>query len=157
MSFDAGWNGFGATHWVYVQAISVEREPSYIVDSAAKFDGTGHLEIPRFSNAYDQWNQFAVSFWYKRDSKGGGAEQGLVSNGNCVSEPSIGIKSTPGEIEAVLITSGGRASVTGVTVRYNIIIIIRRRRTFIKRHKSRDIHSEALYISIYTCVVELLY
>ena len=28
------------------------------------------------------------------------------------------------------------------------IIIIRRRRTFIKRHKSRDIHSEALYMSI---------
>ena len=33
-----------------------------------------------------------------------------------------------------------------------IIIIIR---TFIKRHKSGNIHSEALYMSIYTCVVEL--
>ena len=33
-----------------------------------------------------------------------------------------------------------------------IIIIIR---TFIKRHKSRHIHSEALYMSKYTCVVEL--
>ena len=32
------------------------------------------------------------------------------------------------------------------------IIIIR---TFIKRHKSRNIHSEALYMSMYTCVVEL--
>ena len=35
------------------------------------------------------------------------------------------------------------------------IIIIRRRRTFIKRHKSGNIHSEALYMSRYTCVVEL--
>ena len=33
-----------------------------------------------------------------------------------------------------------------------IIIIIR---TFIKCHKSRNIHLEALYMSIYTCVVEL--
>ena len=32
----------------------------------------------------------------------------------------------------------------------HIIIII-----FIKRHKSRNIHSEALYMSMYTCVVEL--
>ena len=36
-----------------------------------------------------------------------------------------------------------------------VIIIIRR--TFIKRHKSRNIHSEALYMSIYTRVVELQY
>ena len=34
----------------------------------------------------------------------------------------------------------------------NIIIT---RRTFIKRHKSRNIHSDALYMSMYTCVVEL--
>ena len=33
-----------------------------------------------------------------------------------------------------------------------MIIIIR---TFIKRHKSRHIHSEALYMSKYICVVEL--
>ena len=122
VSFDAGWDGFGASNWVYVQAIKVEREPSDIVDKAAKFDGTGHLEIPRFSNAYGQWSQFAVSFWYKRDSQGGSAVQGLISNGNCVAEPSIGIKSNPGTIEAVLVTSGGRASVTGVTVRYTYIV-----------------------------------
>ena len=35
------------------------------------------------------------------------------------------------------------------------LITIIRRRTFIKRHKSRNIHSEALYMSKYTCVVEL--
>ena len=33
-------------------------------------------------------------------------------------------------------------------------VMIIRRRTFIKRHKSRRIHSEALYMSMYTCVVE---
>ena len=33
------------------------------------------------------------------------------------------------------------------------LIIIRR--TFIKRHKSGNIHSEVLYMSMYTCVVEL--
>ena len=36
-----------------------------------------------------------------------------------------------------------------------LIIIIRIIRTFIKRHKSGNIHSEALYMSIYICVVEL--
>ena len=37
-----------------------------------------------------------------------------------------------------------------IYVYYNIIII----RTFIKRHQSRNFHSEALYMSKYRCVIE---
>ena len=37
----------------------------------------------------------------------------------------------------------------------NLLMIIVIRRTFIKCHKSRNIHSEGLYMSTYTCVVEL--
>ena len=33
--------------------------------------------------------------------------------------------------------------------------IIIRRRTFIKRHESRNIHSDALCMCMYTCVIEL--
>ena len=116
VNFDAGWNGFGATNWVYVQPINVDREPSAFIGSAAKFGGSGRLEIPRFSNAYGQWTEFAVSFWYKRNSRGGSAAQGLCSNGNCVARPSISIVSMPGTIGAQLITTGGSASVTGIQV-----------------------------------------
>ncbi|KAI0218708.1 hypothetical protein LSAT2_029577 [Lamellibrachia satsuma] len=114
VNFDSGWNGFASTNWVYVQPINVDREPSAFVNSAAKFDGYGHLEIPRFSNSYGRWKQFAVSFCYKRSSVGGTATQGLVNNGNCVSAPSISITSGQGTIAALLTTESGTVTVSGI-------------------------------------------
>ena len=116
VNFDAGWNGFGATHWVYVQPINVDRESSAFVGSAAKFNGAGRLEFPRFSNSYGHWKQFAVSFCYKRSSVGGTATQGLVSNGNCVSAPSISITSGKGTIAAHLSTESGTVTTAGIQV-----------------------------------------
>ncbi|KAI0235586.1 Zonadhesin [Lamellibrachia satsuma] len=120
VNFDAGWNGFGATHWVYVQPINVDRESSAFVGSAAKFNGSGRLEIPRFSNSYGNWKQFAVSFCYKRSSVGGTATQGLVSNGNCVSAPSISITSGQGTIAAHLSTESGTVTISGIVAADNV-------------------------------------
>ncbi|KAK2179069.1 hypothetical protein NP493_516g02045 [Ridgeia piscesae] len=108
--FDAGRKGMKATKGVYVAVINVARERSAVVGSAGRFDGSGRLEIPRFTSSYAQWSQFGVSFWYKRDSAGNNGRQWLVSN-SIMAHPSISIGSDPGHVKARLVTNAGSASV----------------------------------------------
>ena len=112
VSFDAGRRGIKATKRAYVLVIHVFRDRSAVVGRAGRFDGTGRLEIPRFTSAYAAWSQFGVSFWYKRDSSGNTGRQELVSN-SFNADPSISIGSDPGLINARLVTNGGVAQMYG--------------------------------------------
>ena len=83
--------GFAASKgwgWVGVHGVSITTRTA--ADKCALFDGTGHLEIPRFTN-YVPPNGITVSFWFRRT--GGSGEQGLVTN-NCKEENSIEIISS---------------------------------------------------------------
>ena len=122
MNFDDGWNGFAGTNGIYVSSINVDREASAFVNTAAKFDGSAHLEIPYFSNQH--LPEFATSFVYKRNSVGGTAIQGLISNGNCVNTPSISITSGQGTVSAVLATDNDILTITAIAVSRNKISCI---------------------------------
>ncbi|KAK2173231.1 hypothetical protein NP493_891g00044 [Ridgeia piscesae] len=106
--------GSEPTNWVWVEAIKVDREPAAFIKTAARFDGSSHLEIPRFANSYATWTQFAVSFCYKRDSNGGTATQGLVTNGNCFATASISITSGQGVISARFTTRSGTVTISEI-------------------------------------------
>ena len=119
MNFDNGWNGFAGTNWISVSSIGVDREASAFVNTAAKFNGSVHLEIPYFSNSH--LPEFATSFCYKRNSAGGTAIQGLISNGNCVDPPSISITSGQGIVSAVLATDNDILTIPAIAVSRNKI------------------------------------
>ncbi|KAI0218720.1 hypothetical protein LSAT2_029589 [Lamellibrachia satsuma] len=119
VNFDSGYNGFGSTNWVWIDAINMKRRSGKIGRAAFfRRRRRAHLEIPRFSNSYRKYTKFGVSFWYKRTGSYRGA-QGLVANGNCVEEPSIGIKSHDGTISAQLITGRGKVTIADIPASNN--------------------------------------
>ena len=56
-----------------------------------------------------------MTLLYKRIGSYGGAEV-LISNGNCVKEPSIGITSHDNSISAQIITGNGKATIANIPV-----------------------------------------
>ena len=60
--------------------------------------------------------KMSISFWYKCTDRFEEL-QGLVTNGDCVSNPSIRIASRNGTIEAWLTTTSGKVKVKSVPVR----------------------------------------
>ena len=73
--------------------------------------GRGHWShLWRVSDICSTYKKFGISFWYKR--KGDSTtEMGLISNGNCETEPSIGINSRDGAVYAVLITKNKKVTI----------------------------------------------
>ncbi|XP_013380505.1 uncharacterized protein LOC106151681 [Lingula anatina] len=57
---------------------------------AAQFNGTVHCEIPRFNN-YPWGSSFTISFWYETAENSYNVRDGLISNGNCLTEPTIAL------------------------------------------------------------------
>ncbi|KAI0218724.1 hypothetical protein LSAT2_029593 [Lamellibrachia satsuma] len=114
VSFDKGWNGFQTTNWVYMQFQRVLRVRAGKVGYAAYFNGGAHIEIPSFTYSYSRMKKMSISFWVKCTSRFEEL-QGLVTNGDCVSDPSLRIASKNGTIQASLTTTSGRVSVVDVT------------------------------------------
>ena len=105
IDFEKGWNGFRATKGVYVQSIGVSRRNTKFGKSAV-FNGTSRLEMPRFTNSYNKFKQFAVSFWFKRIGPSE-LKQGMFDSGNCEVDPSISISSSKDSVGVRFITEGG--------------------------------------------------
>ncbi|KAK2179066.1 hypothetical protein NP493_516g02021 [Ridgeia piscesae] len=116
IDFDHGYKGFGSTNWVWLNAIRVRRRKGF-KGRAAYFSRKrkARIEIPRFSNSYKTYKEFAVTLLYKRIGSYGGAEV-LISNGNCVKEPSIGITSHDNSISAQIITGNGKVTIANIPV-----------------------------------------
>jgi len=105
IDFEKGWNGFQASKNVYVQSIDVLLTDTKFGKSAV-FLGRSTLEIPRFTNAYSKFKQFAVSFWFRRTGSSG-LSQGLFDTGNCEVDPSVLISTTRDSISVRFITHVG--------------------------------------------------
>ena len=137
IDFEKGWNGFQASKNVYVQSIGVLLTDTKFGQSAV-FIGASTLEIPRFTNTYSRFKQFAVSFWFRRTGPSG-LSQGLLDTGNCEIDPSILISTTRESISVRFVTHVGLKIIRrGLTVGlgytmyyrcviYAIIVIIRRK------------------------------
>ncbi|KAK2186128.1 hypothetical protein NP493_214g03037 [Ridgeia piscesae] len=87
--------GFQATKGVYVLSNHVGIKSGTRFQHSAYFNGiSGTLEIPALSNTYSNFKKFSISFWYKR-TDGKTSLQGLFTNGDCETDPSILIMSEP--------------------------------------------------------------
>lgn len=91
LTFDDGWNNLGFSGiwvgWSYDGRAawqSFGTAPGYKLN-AGVFE-KHHLEIPAFS--YNAWKDFQISFWFKQLLRTSG-HQGVISNGDCVSAPSL--------------------------------------------------------------------
>ena len=115
VSFDRGICGFQSSTWVYIESLDVAIVPKQKVGRGSYFDGKAHLAIPRFTNSYSRFSEFAISFWYKRVGRRRG-EQGLVTNSNSGQPASISIVSTENALSVRLLTDSGTVSLTGVPV-----------------------------------------
>ena len=74
------------------------------------------IPVMAHSGIYRSYKKYAISFWFKRKGSYSG-DEGLMANGNCEQEPSIGIMSHDGTISAQLITNKGRVSIADIPVR----------------------------------------
>ena len=121
INFEKGWNGFRATKGVYVDPRGMKRRNTKFGKSAV-FNGHGKLEMPAFTNSYNRYKQFGVSFWFKRTGKSD-VKQGLLDNGNCEFDPSIMISSKPDSVGVRFITNNGKIAKEGFSVRCNSFIL----------------------------------
>ena len=115
VSFDRGICGFQSSTWVYIESLDVAIVPKQKVGRGSYFDGKAHLTIPRFTNSYSRFSEFAISFWYKRVA-GRRGQQGLVTNDISGELASISVVSTENSLAVRLLTDHGKASLTGVPV-----------------------------------------
>jgi len=115
INFEKGWNGFQATKGVYVQSIGVKRRKTKFGKSAV-FNGHAKLEMPAFTNSYNRYKQFGVSFWFKRTGSSD-VKQGLFDNGNCEFDPSIMISSKKDSVGVRFVTDNGMIAKEGLSVR----------------------------------------
>ncbi|KAK2179071.1 hypothetical protein NP493_516g02047 [Ridgeia piscesae] len=114
ISFDKGWDGFQTTNWVYMQFTRILRVRGGKRGYAAFFNGGAHIEIPRFTFSYSRLKKLSISFWYKCTGK---CEQlqGLVTNGDCVSDASLRIATKGGTIQASQTNIvGGRSTTVSI-------------------------------------------
>ena len=101
VTFDLGWDFFQATHGVWLSHENVVIEPDCGVSgNCGRFNSSAGsmLQLPYFSNAFDQFTEFSASFWFKRNA-GSAGPQALINNYECSSPSSVDLSSpTPGVV-----------------------------------------------------------
>ena len=121
ITFSNGWNKLAGTNGVWVASSNVEVTEDCTVSggNCGYFNSAlgAKMTIPYFANAYDSYNKFSISLWFKRTS-GMSGEQGLVGNGNCGMSSSIGLMSEDEKLVSVLMSnaSGDSFEATGLNV-----------------------------------------
>jgi alpha-tectorin len=116
LTFDDGWNKLGFSGiWIGWSYDGRSSWGSFITapgfkNNAGVFE-KHILEIPAFS--YNAWKDFQISFRFKQNARTSG-RQGVISNGDCVSAPSLLIALTDaGEVTVQLRPSGQNAADPG--------------------------------------------
>ena len=102
ITFDMGNDSFMATHGVWLKHDFVEIVPNCgVAGNCGRFRSANHssMQVPAFSNAFDQFGEFSVSFWFKRDAGNTGL-QALINNYACNVPSSVDISSTDAGIAA---------------------------------------------------------
>ncbi|KAI0209188.1 hypothetical protein LSAT2_006158 [Lamellibrachia satsuma] len=106
---------FRASKGVYIHSTKVSIKGGTRFQHSAYFRGRkSTLEIPALSNTYSNYRQFSLSFWYKRTS-GRSTLQGLFTNGDCETDPSILIISEQDTIGVRLETKSHSIRKNGVS------------------------------------------
>ncbi|KAK2182817.1 hypothetical protein NP493_335g04011 [Ridgeia piscesae] len=102
ITFDMGDDSFLATHGVWLKHDFVEIEPNCgVAGNCGRFRSANRssMQVPAFSNAFDQFSEFSVSFWFKRDAGNTGL-QALINNYACNVASSVDISSTDADVVA---------------------------------------------------------
>ncbi|KAI0223629.1 hypothetical protein LSAT2_025193 [Lamellibrachia satsuma] len=85
VSFDKGYNNLAATRGVWVRAEKVKVVDGGVKGKCGYFNGSSSLSMPYFSGSFGRYQEFAISFFFKRQA-GFTASAGLLSNGDCATK-----------------------------------------------------------------------
>ena len=114
VTFDLGWDFFEASHGVWLSHENVTIVPNCgISGNCGRFDSSdgSNLQLPYFSNAFDQFSEFSMSFWFKRNAGGAGL-QSLINNYACDVASSVDVSSSGPDVVSADIRNGTGAVVT---------------------------------------------
>ncbi len=94
--------------------VIVEKDTSKcIADYCGYFSGAdkAKIEVPYFTNQFYNYQEFTISFWYRRLDGGSQDEQGLLSMGECADGGPVDVTSDPSGCQATVTTLTGEATV----------------------------------------------
>ena len=106
--------------WLYNNNVNMTSGEECLTDSCGLFTSAdeSRLELAYFSNAFDRFESFSVSLFFKR-SAGVAGTQSLLDNSECDVDGSIVAVSTAGEV------AGYYANSTGAKVEFEQLVRIR--------------------------------
>ena len=121
LSFDTSVNSASQGLYVYNENV-VQSTVDCKSGNCAFFNSTAmsKLEIAYFSNAFDQFTTFSVSFFYKRLTSSG--SRSLLDNSECSVAASLAVTSDAGSVSSLL-SNSTQSTATSTATSVSILII----------------------------------